>query len=154
MKNKLILLLGMAVILLSFFAFRGGETLTGFAVKDRVHVDSRFIEEPSYVIRDDNTITTLYTDKPLVKRGDEFTLIIDLGENGVRTRGEIRDINDNFVQYFYICGLSFINDKICTSSRHLPLSVSRTASSPKKNPYVITVYDGAGQKVSMPFSVK
>ena len=152
MRNKLVLLLGMTLVLLSFFAFHGGTT--GFAVKERVQITSRFIETTPFVVSDTNKVTTLYTDKNFAKRGDEFTLVIDPGVNGVRTRGEIRDGRNQFIQYFYICGLSFTNEKICTSSRNLPLSISRTAYSPTKNPYSFIVYDGTGQKISLSLSVK
>lgn len=154
MKNKLILLLGMALILLSFFAFRGGEVLTGFAVKERVQVTPRFIEDPSYVFDDANEVTQLFTEKSLVKRGDEFTLLIDPGKNGVHTRGEIRDGDNEFIQYFYICGFSFVNKKICTSPRNLPLLVSRTAYDPRDNPHSAVVFDGSGKEVRLSFTVK
>ncbi len=154
MRNKLVLLLGMVIIFLSFFAFQGGQVLTGFVVKERQQITSRFIEEPSFVLSDNNEITRLYTDKSTVKRGDELILVVDPGKSGVYTRGEIRDGKGRFVRYFYICGLSFTNDKRCSSPRHLPLSLSRSASSPSNNPYTLSVVDGFGPEVTLDISVK
>jgi len=154
MRNRLVLLLGMVIMMLSLFAFQGGQVLTGFAVKERIHVISRFTETPSFTLSDDNKITRLHTDKPSPRPGEEFILVVDPGRNGVYTRGEIHDGKGRFFKYFYICGFSFTNEKKCISPRRLPLSLSRTASSRSNNPYTLSVVDGSGQKVTLDISVK
>ncbi len=153
MRNKLVLVLGMALVLLSFFAFHGGTT--GFAVKERVQVTSRFVEVPFFTAQDDNDITTLSTPIPLVRRGDKFIFFIDAGSKGFYTQARVKDGHGNFVQQFYICGIYPENDKICSyPTKRYVISVSRTAYDPRKNPYTVELVDGSRRIIQLQFAVR
>lgn len=145
--------MGMALVLLSFFAFHGGTT--GFAVKERVHITSRFIETPFFTAQEDNDFTTLSTPSSVISRGDKFIFFIDAGKYGFYTQAQVKDGHGNFVQHFYICGIYPENDKICSQAKkRYSFSVSRTAYDPRKNPYTVVLLDGSGKIIQLPFTVR
>ena len=150
MRNKIVLLLAITILLLSFFAFNGSDEISGFAVKERVLVTSRFIEIDNRP--DTSTSPVFYTDQNNIKRGGKLIVEYypqDDGTGALR-RGGIYDSDGVKKQQVYICpGRSDWTE--CENDKIIPITISKNAYMPGE--YAFRSWTTNGELVELHFNV-